>query len=255
MFVLKKILGALILPLAASTVVMAAGVVLMFTRRHRLGRGLAAAGLILLVVPSLAPVANGLLGPLERRYPAFDAVAAPGGVAYVAVLGAAASWDEDLPPGSRLSATALARLAEGIRIQRLFPGSRLIFSGWGGNQPRSTAEIMAAVAEGLGVETGAMVVLVEPRDTAEEARAVAEVVGEDPFVLVTSAAHMPRAMVLFGRLGLAPTPAPAAHVVRIPPVPRPWYRIPLPNAANLQKSGAAVHEYLGMAWARLSRQP
>lgn len=252
MFALKKILGTLVMPLPLSVLVLTVGVALLFTRRHRTGRALAVIGLLLLVLPTMKPVADGLLGPLERRYPAFEEAAAPGEVAFVAVLGGGSVWDETLPPGSRLSLAAQSRLLEGIRVQRARPGSQLVLSGWGDRQARTTAETMAEVAAALGVDRRTMVLLNEPRDTGEEARAIAALVGEESLVLVTSASHMPRAMLLFRQLGMEPIPAPAAHAVRVSEARRRWYRLPAPSPQNLQKSSAAIHEYLGIVWARIT---
>ena len=64
------------------------GVVVGFTSRRRLERGLVIAGLLVLVVLSLGPVADGLSRPLEERYPALMPTAPLNGIAAVAVLGA-----------------------------------------------------------------------------------------------------------------------------------------------------------------------
>ena len=56
-------------------------------------------------------------------------------------------------------------------------------------------------------------------------------IGREKFILVTSAAHMPRSMALFRKRGLQPIPAPADFQVReaqgltlagFSPGPRPW---------------------------------
>lgn len=252
MFALKKMIGILAMPLSLGLVCLAVGVALLLLRRQRWGRVLVVFGCLLVVVPGLRPVADGLLGPLERRYPAFPVEAAGEEVEWVTVLGAGLVWDEDLPPVSRLSLPALGRLLEGVRIHRMYPRSRLVLSGWGDLQPLSTAEAMAAVAEAWGVDRADMVLLHDPRDTREEARAIAALVREDPVVVVTSASHMPRAMVLFRQEGLEPVPAPAAHMVRRSPAPTRWYRLPVPEARHLYKTETALYEYMGLAWAHLT---
>lgn len=40
-----------------------------------------------------------------------------------------------------------------------------------------------------------------PKDTEEEAAAVKQAIGDAPFLLVTSASHLPRAMIFFSRKG------------------------------------------------------
>ncbi|SQI89181.1 membrane Protein [Klebsiella oxytoca] len=87
---------------------------------------------------------------------------------------------------------------------------------------------MPRVAETLGVPRSEIIVLDKPKDTEEEAAAVKEAVGDAPFLLVTSASHLPRAMIFFRRAGLAPLPAPANQLAIESPL-NPWERaIPSP---------------------------
>jgi len=75
--------------------------------------------------------------------------------------------------------------------------------------PVSTAEAGARVAESLGVPRSQIMTLDEPKDTEEEAAAVAKAIGQQPFLLVSSASHLPRAVIFFRNAGLQPIPAPA----------------------------------------------
>jgi hypothetical protein len=52
----------------------------------------------------------------------------------------------------------------------------------------------------------AIITLDSPKDTEEEAAAVKQAIGDAPFLLVTSASHLPRAMIFFES-----RPAPAAR--------------------------------------------
>lgn len=67
----------------------------------------------------------------------------------------------------------------------------------GETNPVSTAEAGARVAESLGVPRSDIIVLDRPKDTEEEALAVKRAIGDAPFLLVTSASHLPRAMIFF----------------------------------------------------------
>jgi uncharacterized SAM-binding protein YcdF (DUF218 family) len=73
-------------------------------------------------------------------------------------------------------------------------------------------------------------------------------VGQDSFFLVTSAYHLPRAMALFQKQGLTPIAAPAGHLVRQAPNWSPGF---FPRSGGLHNMEIALHEYLGLAWARL----
>ena len=110
----------------------------------------------------------------------------------------------------------------------------------------------AQAARELGIAPARLQVLDTPVDTAQEARAVrAALAGTGAarprLVLVTSAAHMPRAMRPFQAVGLDPLPAPTQHLAGRASGRRlsDW----LPSATNLRKTESALHEYLGLlAW-------
>jgi Na+/phosphate symporter len=66
MFALKKLLSAALQPYSLLLVGMAVGLVLLcFTKKQRLGRGLLSAGLVLLALLSVGPVARSVVRPLE----------------------------------------------------------------------------------------------------------------------------------------------------------------------------------------------
>jgi uncharacterized SAM-binding protein YcdF (DUF218 family) len=131
------------------------------------------------------------------------------------VLGHGHVSTEELPVTSQLSSTGVVRLAEGIRIYRLNPGSKLILTGFPGRDPVSYTEIIKELALGLGVPAEDILTFSGPKNTAEEAQLLAAQFADASLVLVTSAAHMPRAMALFHGAGLHPIPAPTAPPGRV----------------------------------------
>jgi uncharacterized SAM-binding protein YcdF (DUF218 family) len=74
-------------------------------------------------------------------------------------------------------------------------------------------------------------------------------VGDQPFLLVTSAYHMPRAMMLFRKEGLRPIAAPGDFNDR--GEDSIWA---LGTANQLEKTEKAWHEYIGLAWTYLRGQ-
>ncbi|MCQ8205726.1 YdcF family protein, partial [Vibrio parahaemolyticus] len=67
----------------------------------------------------------------------------------------------------------------------------------------------ANVAQSLGVPESDTIPLTDPKDTQEEAYEVETIIGKAPFLLVTSANHLPRAITMFTDRGMQPYPAPA----------------------------------------------
>ncbi len=248
MFILKKIVSRFLFPLPLSLEILLVGLYLLwFTRKQRAGKALVTSGTLLLAGLSYFFTANGLLRQLEHRYPPFvlashAEVSTPGGC-FIVVLGGYANYDPAVPTTSRISGAQMVHLAEGLRLHRELPSSKLILSGYAGS-----ADGMSKVAQALGVSRQDILEVTEPRDTEEETRRIAPLVGQSPFILVTSAAHMPRAMGLFRKLGMAPLAAPTdylapQHVLEPDDL--------FPNAYELFKSQIAFYEYLGLAWAEL----
>jgi uncharacterized SAM-binding protein YcdF (DUF218 family) len=220
---------------------------LWFTRRQRTGKIVVTLGFLWLVAVSNTFVAERLASALESRYPAYvvsaSAPSANAGPSYIAVLGGWANDDPNLPISSHISPGLLARLVEGIRLHREIPGSKLVLSGYSGS-----AENMAALARALGVDTQDILTTPEPRDTEEEAHRISALAGPAPLVLVTSAAHMPRAMALFHKVGAHPHPAPTDYMVfEHKRTPDEYF----PGAEHLGITETAFYEYLGLAWAKL----
>ncbi|MCG9698307.1 YdcF family protein [Shewanella sp. Isolate11] len=256
MFWLKKIISQLFMPLPLTLLLLV--IVLLLIRdqqRLRLLLGLAI-GLLLVLSSQWGSQAIGL--SLEEQYsPNNRAMNSP---CVVMVLGSGHDSTVSTYPTQQLSATALARLTEGLRQLRLVQGfglglgheashglaqeCQLVVSGWGGSDALSHAEVMAAAAGELGVDPSKIIQFPEAKDTLEEALLLRQVIGDAPFRLVTSATHMPRAMMIFTYLRMHPEAAPGDFIARNGY----WWKL---DARNLLVSQRAIHEYVGMLWLKI----
>jgi uncharacterized SAM-binding protein YcdF (DUF218 family) len=258
MFALKSVLSSLLVPLPIALAALAVGVALLwFTRRQRAGKVLVTVGFGLLTLFSLPVVGNALLAPLEAGqlslYPAERLAAATAQAGrkprWIVALGAAHSIDARFPATDQLSAGALSRLSEAIRLYRALPGTKLLVSGASAG-PYSHAQVLAQAAVALGVPESDLVLENTTVDTEDEAVKLGAVVGKDDFILVTSATHMPRALGIFRARGLDPIPSPTNHVGLHDPnglqARELW-----PQPGSLGRSHAAFHEYIGRIWSRL----
>lgn len=245
-FLFKKIAAAFVLPLGFSLVLLVIGwSLLFFRRRQRAAKVFIFAGILALVLPSLGPVANMLVQPLEKQYPALDLSGTRAD--FVAVLGGGISEEGPDKTAAALNRASFIRLAEGVRAHRSIPGSRLILSGGSGFGRVSESEVMAETAMRMGVSRKDIILESKSADTEDQARLVKLLVGRGRLVLVTSAVHMPRAMALFRKAGMEPIPAPVDYLQNNSRGPRRY----LPHGFWLAKSEAAFNEYLGMAWSKL----
>ena len=248
---LRDIVNFLINPLNLIGVILLAAGILAYTGRVRWSRRLVIGALIIFLLTASRPVPEWMIGYLERKYQPLLAynTRMDAESVHILVLGGGHTADPDLPATGQLSGVALQRLTEGLRLHREIPQSRLIVSGYGNRSSRSQAEILRDAALSLGAEASRVSIQSEPSNTEEEARIYREKFGNDlPLILVTSAAHMPRAMYLFRQAGFDPVPAPAGYLVRKDP--EAGYRFSLFAADHLKKVQAALHEYIGMWWAR-----
>jgi uncharacterized SAM-binding protein YcdF (DUF218 family) len=248
MALLKSMVALALFPLTLASILIALGLVLLwFSRRQRSGRMVATTGLAILLVASYG-AARPTLKYLERSYPPASA-ADVAQARWIVVLGGGTYSDPALPVTARLGGSTLARLIEGIRLQRQAPGSRLLLSGAAVYGYGSDAQAMSAVALSLGVPAASIVLDDASPDTETQAANIARIVQGEPFVLVTSALHLPRAMALFRKAGMAPIPGPTQYIAQsnVGWSPSDFY----PDIGSLSIAQIVENELLGMAWARL----
>ncbi|EGA65630.1 envelope biogenesis factor ElyC [Vibrio brasiliensis] len=248
MFELKKVVSSLLMPLPAMLIIGLFGLMLiMFTRKQKTGCFVVLFSFIGIFLIAFQPVSSRLLMPLERQYSAFFPVDEP--IDYVMVLGSGHVVDDKIPPTSELSRTGLMRLSEGIRILRIYPGAKLILSGYAAGSEVSNARMMAKVALALGVAKSDIILLETAKDTWEEARQAAAFVSTKKLVVVTSASHMKRALNEFHSAGLKPYAAPTNYLAH-DNVTQFWAKY-TPKAVYLEQTERYWHETLGRIWQTL----
>jgi uncharacterized SAM-binding protein YcdF (DUF218 family) len=250
LFLLKKVITEFCLPLTPCLLISLVGVILLwFTKRQKAGKVLVTVSFLMLLLLSYGVLSHRMLASLEREYPAYDAGKNPA-PEYVVVLGAGGCSDPAVPITSQLPSLGMVRLVEGIRIHRLNPGSKLVLSGGRSYDPVPEAEIMEKVAVAIGESREEILLETESRDTEDEAREVRKIVGDRSLVLVTSASHMTRALLLFRKQGMDPIPAPTNHLTSERQGKTPIFAF-FPSSENLFVADTVVYEYLGRIWAKI----
>lgn len=196
---------------------------------------------------SYAPVANILLHSIESNHPTLHT--APKNIKYIYVLGGGHHTDESLPITSQVVETSVVRLNEGIRLyEQLHRNAKIIVSGYHGLYDTTEHAVMQQrLALSLGVTKEDIILHLGTRDTQEEAKAGKKLLADEPFILVTSASHMTRALNFFTHEGLDPIPAPTNHLASIQ---HPNYT-DLFSSEALTKSRIVFHEVLGLIWQKL----
>ena len=184
----------------------------------------------------------------EQVAQAMGAADAPGAVV---VLGGGSRRDlREWRGPDVLKQGTLQRTVHGARVAR-WSGLPLLISG-GALQPgrRSEAELMAVVLrDDLGlaprwVESRSL----DTRENARESAALLSAAGIRRVFLVTDALHMPRALRMFERHGLAAVPVPSAFsgAATDQVIARDWF----PTTEGAWLTRAALHEVVGLWWFR-----
>jgi uncharacterized SAM-binding protein YcdF (DUF218 family) len=253
MFLFKKLLSYTMMPLSLSLLLLLVGLLfLWFSRRQKVARVLVTLGFVLLLTMGYGWGFTPALKSLEREYMPLTDTANIAGVKWVVVLGGGTSSDGELPMPARLSQASLARLVEGVRLQRQMPGARLLVSGGKVFGYGADADAMRELALALGVNAAEIVTDTESPDTETQAKIIRQMVGDDRVLLVTSASHMPRSVGLFQGAGVNVIPAPTHYLEQSNAAFSPTDVFP--ESDNFVEAQRAVYEYLGMLWARLRQK-
>lgn len=240
MFTLKKLISAFLLPIPIGLFLLIISLIYLFSNSYKKAKFFLFVSFLWFVLLSNQTISNAILQPLEKEHKAL--IKTPK-VNYILVLGNGHKSDENLAITSQLNKIAINRLVEGIRHYKNLDDVKLILSGYGGFDKNSHAIMLKKLALSLGVDSNDIITLENPKDTHEEAVKSKKILGSNSFILVTSASHMKRAMILFENEGLKPIASPTEHFA----FEHQGYKSHF-NVENLKKVETAFHEYLGLIW-------
>ena len=255
---LKDLLTFLIMPFSFTLLILLFGLIQIHRQKLRSGKLMIWTSLILLYLFGNSFIAGSLLKPLELKHPPLTDPASHSMIfeseqpPVIVVLASGHYTAPDFPVTSQMGQSSWYRMAEGVRIHHALPGSRLIFMGGLEHEGVSTGEIQLQLMRELGMDTSEILLLPDASSTEKEAVAVARLLfseGETPLVLVTSARHMRRSILLFQKTGLEPIPAPTRHSMMGPLKKVSDYFTWGPEA--LHNSHRAINEYAGMVWSKM----
>ena len=203
--------------------------------------------LIIIWMLSTRPVAEQILLPLEKSYsqPDIQRLKERGVDQVVVLTGGGFSLRGELL-SSAFPHASMYRFTGGLELcRRLGPDCRIIFSGSAGRNQRdlSTAVYMKdlALLFNPALHTSAEAI---SGSTAEHPANVKRLTGEKPFLLVTSAYHMPRSVRTFQKAGLEPIPYPVDFLIKSH---YHWGDL-LPSAESLWVLQVGLREYFALAY-------
>nr|WP_321983208.1 YdcF family protein [uncultured Lichenicoccus sp.] len=248
MFIAGKLLTMVLLPTALLVECVVVGLLL---RRWRGGRLLASLGAAGLVACLLLPVDGWLIRPLEDRFP--QVVIPPQDVDGIVVLGGGIDDLTSLDRGTPTLTSAGNRITSFVILAHRYPKARLVFTGGSGsivqgvsNEARYASEMF----DQLGLPPDRVTFENRSRTTWENAVMTAALVhprAGERWVLLTSAAHMPRSVGVFRRAGWTVLPWPVGYLSRD--------RIanwPQSLGGKLATLDWAAHEWIGLVAYRMA---
>jgi uncharacterized SAM-binding protein YcdF (DUF218 family) len=131
-----------------------------------------------------------------------------------------------------------------------YPKSILVVIGGVQEKGLQDTEVARQILIGTGVPANQLILVGGTVDTCTNARAAKKIMTKgQTWLLVTSAAHMPRSMACFQKYGLKPVPYPVDYRGRKDV----WSPLFSPGTlSNLTAFDLASHEWIGLVWYRLS---
>lgn len=188
--------------------------------------------------------ANALVWLVESRVPAADSCSAPAPNTIVVLAAGFEREPESAHDFIALDPANIHRVLAGISLWRTLPDATLVLAG-GGEYGISESAVLQQLAEQLGVPAQSIRIEDHSHTTWENAALLRALQPALPsrIWLVSSAMHLPRALVAFRAAGFD-----ACVVVSdrryIPPGGVGYY---LPQSSALRKAEAAIHELVGEA--------
>ena len=244
MFVVSKLLSAITQPLFWLGLWWLLALLLL-GRWHRAGVRMLWAGLLAMVLLGVQAIPDALLRSLESQYRAPDLGSTP--FAGVIVLGGALGHSDVYQAHGQVPLNQAAeRFTVPVGLMRRDPDLKLVFSG-GEGRLLATGMTEAALArvfyEEQGVDLSRVILEDGARNTRENALNVAALLGDEcrkPWLLVTSAWHMPRSMAEFEATGCNVTAYPVDFLTGSA-TPLTEYSL----AHSALRWQMALHEWLG----------
>ncbi|HEY9080864.1 YdcF family protein [Magnetovibrio sp.] len=250
-FVLTRILAFALNPVSLFIAGLLLSLLLMLSR-HWAGKGRVLLGFVLLnyIVFAIFPVGVWAVNKLEDRFSTVRDY--PGSVAGILVLAGSVNTVMTRERDQVAVGGNIERLTEFMRLARAHPEAKLVYVGGQGrlfDRKPSEAEVAERFLRETGLDTTKVWFEDRSRNTEEGALMSYRQLqpGDQPWVLITSARHMPRAVGLFRKAGWTVLAHPTDYLT-LPGEPQTW----APTwPGGLGFANEALYEWAGLAFSWL----
>lgn len=250
MFELKKILTPFLLPPGIFIVLLLfSGLWFLFKKNWKAGIISCFLGISMWAF-SISPVADTMLRGLESDFKIpenlqGDVIILLGGGAYDGAI--------DLSGTGSPSEGMMMRTVTAVRVQKRLNIPIIVSGGKVYKHKKAEAPIVKRFLIDMGVPANKVIIEDKSRDTIENARYTAEIcrkLGYKNPLLVTSASHMKRSILIFKKVGIDVTPLPVNF--------KTWkdkkygWSDYLPDAHDIRRTSIAMHEYIGLLFYKIA---
>ena len=241
----------ILLPPSGLLIMLIVGALLLKTRFKKSGKTFVVISVALLYFFSTGLGSGFLLEPLENDYPPFQQNHNP--VDAIVVLTSGAKDLSGIGLGIVPDPISLQHLTHGIKLFNEMDSVPLIISGGRASPEKpylSFGKALGNEALQLGISEDNLIIEDDSKNTYEGALKVFELLkGKKKIILVTSAYHMGRSVMLFKKAGFDVIPAPTNHYLgmNVEKLENILYSF-IPNAFSLYLSSIALYEYSCKSW-------
>ena len=211
--------------------------------------------LLVIYMLSIRPVSDSLIKPLENCYPQPDVSELNSARAIVLLGGGSCGGVKDFDGEGQVSAGAANRVLMSLRLHKALHLPIVLSGGQVFAYSANEADIEYRVLKACGVEERYLIKDAQSRNTAENAKYTKQICAQRNFgkvILVTSAYHMPRSVMLFEREGMDVIPYPTDYQTDKETVLDAFAFVP--NSGNLRDTAVAMKEYLGIVAVKVGVQ-
>jgi uncharacterized SAM-binding protein YcdF (DUF218 family) len=251
-FWLPKLLDIVEEPLHWVLLLLIVALLAFWRRRERLGRRALALAVLLFAFLGIVAIPAAIVQRLENAYPAttrspseFEGVLVLGG----GLTGGRRAYER----GQTMLSGSAERVTTAAALARRFPDLKIVLTGYAGHKESVGATEAGGTLKFFqeqGVPTSGVIVEPTARNTFEIAENVKAIAGIDPsrpWLLLTSAWNMPRAVLAFRKAGWNVEPLPVDYLTG---TTIDYFQYSIIGGAGTWSF--VLHEVLGIAWYRMT---
>lgn len=226
--------------------ILCAGLFLLWKGRMKWGKRLTLLPVVCFLLVLFTPLASWLMIPLENRFSHFTNQHENGPYSGIIILAGSERTHLSYIHNQAIFTADSERLTEAATLARLYPALSIIHTGGGGNKGEwHENDVARRFFQDAGIDLSRIRFEGQSYNTHTNAQMSRKLIKEDekhPWLLVTSAYHMPRSVAAFRQAGISIQPYPAGYFTDLK-----YTSLSRPELSKkLRILDLAVHEWVGL---------